>query len=70
MIQKVRVLRNKTVMIIARVMKLGGGGAMTWQKQVNFKKVFGGHSWVKQITTDFVSVSLGLPGDICKHMIK
>jgi hypothetical protein len=40
------------------------------KKQVNFKKVFGGHSWVKQITTGFVSVSGGLPGDMCKHMIK
>jgi hypothetical protein len=45
-------------------------GIATWQEQVIIPnlKLFGENSGVKQIPTDSISVSGGLPGDMHKHM--
>jgi hypothetical protein len=68
-IQKMGVLTNKIEMIQVRFMQLVG--IATWQEQVIIPnlKLFGENSGVKQIPTDSISVSGGLPGDTHIHIV-
>jgi hypothetical protein len=62
------VLRNKTTKIKVRMVQLGG--TATTGHYPKLKIFFGGKSEVKQISTDCISVSGRLSGDMRKHMFE
>jgi hypothetical protein len=69
--QRVQVTRNKTAMMIkVRFMQLGGLQHSKTKSLLSTYKFFGENSGVKQIPTNCISVSEGLPGDTRKHMIE